>query len=132
MTKLANVTPVLKARDIAATVAFYTEVIGFTVDTLWPEEDPALCILDHGDVHLLFDLAADWDTPGASPGMTGQLVFDADDVLALHARIAERVDILWGPEVYPYGRREFSIRDPNGYRLVFSERTDAPPDCVGK
>lgn len=39
------------------------------------------------------------------------------------------MELLWGPEVYHYGRREFSIRDPNGYELIFSEPTDDPPTC---
>jgi len=28
--------------------------------------------------------------------------------------------IEWGPEVYGYGRREFAIKDCNGYTLTFS------------
>lgn len=49
--------------------------------------------------------------------------------MALYATIAGNVAIEWGPEAYSYGRREFAIKDPNGYLLVFSERTKDPPDC---
>lgn len=131
MQGFANVTPVLKTCDVQAAAAFYSQVLGFAVDALWPEDDPQLCILDNGRVHLMFDARADWDAPGAPPTLTGQLLFDVDDVAGLHARIADRVEILWGPEVYPYGRREFSIKDPDGYRLVFSEPVDcaASDDC---
>ena len=54
---------------------------------------------------------------------------DVEDVMALYATIAGNVAIEWGPEAYSYGRREFAIKDPNGYLLVFSERTKDPPDC---
>ena len=37
--------------------------------------------------------------------------------------------IEWGPEVYWYGRREFAIRDPSGYLIIFSEATTDPPTC---
>jgi hypothetical protein len=97
-------------------------LLGFRVDTLWPESAPTLCILDRDRVHLMFDVGADWDNPGSSPTLTGQLVFDVDELDALHERLRDRVEVLWGPEDYDYGRREFSIRDPNGYRLVFSQR----------
>jgi hypothetical protein len=32
--------------------------------------------------------------------------------------------------VYQYGRREFAIRDPNGYMIIFTEQTDDPPTCA--
>jgi hypothetical protein len=41
--------------------------------------------------------------------------------------VKDRVAIEWGPEVYDYGRREFALRDPDGYLVIFSEETDDPP-----
>jgi hypothetical protein len=35
--------------------------------------------------------------------------------------------IEWDPEVYSYRRREFAVRDPNGYLLIFTETTNDPP-----
>ena len=71
-----------------------------------------------------------YDGDSQAPAMTGQLHIDVEDgVEELHRRLRDRYEILWGPEVYSYGRREFSVRDPNGYRLVFSEVTDDPVTC---
>ncbi|MFQ5709724.1 MAG: glyoxalase superfamily protein [bacterium] len=131
MIEFKNTTPMLKTDDIQATVDFYTKVLGFTIDTLWPEDQPTLCILDRGNVHLMFSTDADWDAPGANPTMTGQLVFDVNDVSKLHKSLEGKVKVLWGPQVYEYGRREFSIMDPNGYRLVFSEPTQEPATYKG-
>lgn len=125
MIEFRNTTPVLKASDIQATVEFYTQVLGFRLDTLRPGDQPTLCILDHGNVHLMFDANADWDSPGANPSITGQLLFEVNDVTDLYDNIREKAEVLWGPEVYSYNRREFSVRDPNGYRLVFSEDREA-------
>lgn len=121
-------TPHLLARDIEATVAFYVELLGFTVETLWPAANPTLCVLDRHGVHLVFDTGANWDAPRQPPTLSGQLVFEVDDVDRLHESLVGRVEILWGPESYDYGRREFSIRDPDGYRLVFSQRADPDAD----
>ena len=37
------------------------------------------------------------------------------------------IAVEWGPEVYGYGRREFAIKDCNGYLLTFSAPTSDPP-----
>ena len=69
--------------------------------------------------------------------MTGQIHFDLrphvdgrSAVLDMLERIKPHARILWGPEVYAYGRREFSCNDANGYALVFSESASDPPTCV--
>ncbi len=69
----------------------------------------------------------DDDQPHLPPTLTGQLWVDVEDVRALHALVSPQVEVLWGPEVYSYHRREFAIRDPNGYLLAFSESTDDAP-----
>lgn len=115
----------LVASDIREAVAFYRDVLGFTVDTIWgPDADPEGCILDRGDVHLLFHR-----DDGSEPKMSGVLVIEVDGVVNLHERIDGKAEVLWGPEIYSYGMREFAVRDPNGYRLAFCEPTDDPPTC---
>lgn len=125
MTRLHGVTPALQTRDLPGTIAFYRDVLGFTVHLLWPEEHPTFCILDHGEVHLSFYV--DTHGGGSEPRMTGQLRIDAEGVRQIHERVRPHAEIEWGPEVYHYGRREFSVKDPNGYSLIFSEPTSDPP-----
>ena len=133
-----GITPFLAARDLEQTAAFYAELLGFRVALRHPPERPTLLVLeseaDEGrSVELLFDTSL-WSGP---PALTGQLVLDLGElgatepsrVLRLLERIGERAELLWGPEVYGYGRREASVRDPNGYAVVLSERTDEPPTC---
>ena len=123
-----DVTPCLKTRDLAATVDFYVNVLGFVVDTVHPSETPTLCILDHETVHLAF--VTDPQNWYQEPRLAGQLWIGVTDVMAMHARVVEKgVTVEWGPEVYTYGRREFAIKDNNGYLLAFSEPTSDPPTC---
>ena len=73
MTTFTSITPHLKTNDLAATIRFYTDVLGFTVDpnTLYPQ-----------------------------PCLAGQLWIEVQDVMSLHSNVAGRVKIEWGPEVY--------------------------------
>jgi uncharacterized glyoxalase superfamily protein PhnB len=123
-----DVTPCLKTNDIRGTIDFYVNVLGFVADTMHPPDDPTLCILDHGAVRLAF--VTDPQNWYQEPRLAGQLWIHVTDVMALHARVAEKgVAIEWGPEVYSYGRREFAIKDNNGYLLALSEATSDPPTC---
>jgi catechol 2,3-dioxygenase-like lactoylglutathione lyase family enzyme len=113
-----DVTPFLKTKDLAQTIEFYVDLLGFVVDSQWPADNPTNCILDNGQVHLAF--GTDPQNWYAAPGLSGQLWIDVDNVLALHASLVGKVPVEWGPEVYSYGRREFAIKDCNGYFLTFS------------
>ena len=118
------ITPALKATDLRRTIDFYSR-LGFDVESTWPEDDPTFCILDNGPTHLMF-FTEDMEPGEGSPKLTGQLHIDLDDgVQQLFERLKDEHDVLWGPEVYAYGRREFSIRDPNGY-LIEIQRFEDP------
>ena len=118
MITFKGVTPFLKTKDLAKTIAFYG-TLGFVVDSKWPADNPTDCILDNGHVHLAF--GTDPQNRYPDPCLSGQLWLDVDNVMSLHARLVGKVPIEWGPEVYGYRRREFAIKDCNGYLLTFSE-----------
>ena len=125
--KAKKICPTLFTEDLQATIQFYCDELSFRVDVLWPEDEATFCILQNGEQFLSFYSDA---LAGESEAMmSGQLHIDTADVLSLHQRLQQNHEILWGPDVYHYGRREFSVADPNGYRLVFSEATDDPPTC---
>jgi len=119
-----GITPFLKTKDLARTIEFYVTLLGFVVDSQWPADNPTDCILDNGQVHLAF--GTDPQNRYPAPGLSGQLWIDVDNVVALHASLVGKVPIEWGPEVYGYGRREFAIKDCNGYLLTFSAPTSDP------
>ncbi len=121
---LTNVVPRLPVQNLAATRTFYTDVLGFRAGEDWPEEDPTFLILCFGEVEIQFYRAAQEVPTGEAT-----LSFDATSVQELAQKLTPQVAIEWGPEVYSYGRREFAIRDPDGYLLIFSEETDDAPTC---
>ena len=121
-----GISPRLPTTDLPRTIAFYEDVLGFRADVLWPEVDPTFCLLRRGQISLAFDRV---ESSVALPDATGFYI-EAADVRAMHQDLRGRVTVEWGPEVYQYGRREFAIRDPNGYMIIFTEHTDDPPTCA--
>ena len=136
MSHVRGIAPFLHTNDLAATIAFYTTHFGLRVATLHPPESPTFAILDAVDPATDAPIASIMFATGlwrGAPSLTGQIHLDlgaqgsgASRVLPLVERLRGACEILWGPEVYPYGRRECSLRDPNGYALVLSEETSDP------
>ncbi len=124
MTTFSHVIPRLPVISIPRTIAFYTQILGFEVDVLWPDEEPTFVIVRRDDVSVGFFLP---DEHRPDVGGYAELYVEVADMAPLIALIGTRVPIEWGPEVYSYGRREFAIRDPDSYLIVFTEPTDDPP-----
>ncbi|QEH33804.1 Glyoxalase-like domain protein [Aquisphaera giovannonii] len=120
MAGFAQLTAMLQTRDMAGTIAFYTGLLGFSVASRWPLEDPVWCLLERDGARVMFMTN---DHLG-KPAMTGTLYIQTDDVLEVHRRLEGHVHVLWGPEVYEYGMHEFAIKDCNGYTISFGEPTD--------
>lgn len=123
-----GVIPRLPVIDLGRSVAFYSQVLRFQISVLYPEDAPTFCVLDRDSISLGF-FTADPARPELVIG-TVELYLAVDDVQALFIEIRDQVFIEWGPEVYFYGRREFAIRDPDGYLLIFTEATDDLPTCL--
>jgi catechol 2,3-dioxygenase-like lactoylglutathione lyase family enzyme len=126
--QLQRITPRLPVADLQRTIAFYTQTLEFQVGVLWPEDEPTFCILDRDRVSVGF-FVPDGEHRTGTPG-GGDLYIDVQDVRALHSVLKDKTEIAWGPEVYTYGRREFAVKDPDGYWVIFTERTNDPPTCA--
>lgn len=120
-------TPVFYVADLIAARDFYSRVLGFTVDTCWPDGDPQVLMVDHGDAHLMFVREDD----ATQRSCRSEVRIETHGVAELHKHLASRVTVEWGPEVYFYGRREFSVRDPNGVSVIFTEETADEPGGEG-
>lgn len=61
------------------------------------------------------------DEHPARPLITGSLYVNVDDVDALAAELAGKVELSHGPADQPHGMREIGLSDPNGYYLIFGQ-----------
>lgn len=132
MTRLVQLRPMLDAADLDATIAFYTDVLGFTAT----DRMEGWVNLLKDDVRVMFNQLHthdegdhDHDDHGhdhpSEPTMTGSLYFNVDDVDALALDLGGKATLLFGPVTQPHGMREIGVRDPNGYVLIFGTPVDA-------
>ena len=111
-------------KDAEASLRFYTETLGFTVQNQMSDDDgtPTWCALKWGNARVMFYSAASLDQPPGPSAMTGVLYFNPADVRALWAHLKDRAEVAWPLEEMPYGMLEFAIRDCNGYILSFGQQ----------
>ena len=117
-----RVLPCLLATDMRRTLEFYLEKLGFCQTGYWPiESDPVRTEVRRDDVAIIFVTEA-WRGSGDGLKCSGMLYLFPESVERLAEELRGKVAFEWGPEVTEWDTREFAIRDPNGYMLVFAER----------
>ena len=110
---------VLAVHDLAASTAYFTQVLGFSKD--WNDGDNWQALI-RGGVRLMLGRCPD-SLPAAQLGDHSYFGFFAtDDVDALHAEFAARgALILSGPADKPWGWREMAVATPEGHRMMFAQ-----------
>lgn len=119
MAAFKNIIPVLKVAHLERSIAFYQEVLGFSV--VWQAANDGggdNAMLKAGDVAILLSTGAHL---GDKPQFTGSLYFNVTGVKAYFESIKEKAKVLWPLEEMDYGQIEFGIRDIDGYTLAFAE-----------
>ncbi len=112
--------PLLAVADIARSVAFYCDGLGFRVVNRWePNGQLAWCWLARGQAALMLQQATDEDPPPETWGHGIHLYFICDDADALYSGITARGIQASKPSVTFYGMNQTHLTDPDGYRLCF-------------
>jgi uncharacterized glyoxalase superfamily protein PhnB len=135
MTRLSQLRPMLEVLDVDASVAFYTEVLGFTVmASIDDDEQPGHLVwasLEKDSVRLMVNQMHTHDEDDEhghdhahEPSFTGSLYFTVDDVDALALDLGGKVQIEFGPTDQTYGMRDLGLTDPDGYFLLFGTPID--------
>ena len=114
---MRSLTPMLQTSDMDRTIAWYGDVLGFRC----VGRMDGWCRLEQGGVSLMFMKN---DHVGAPHATATQYIY-VDDLDALWEALKDRITPEWGPELMPYGMREFAIKDPDGYYLSFGEQVRA-------
>jgi len=114
--------PVLEVADVAVSMTWYREMLGFSADP-FPETPPhQFAILRHGQTELMLRC-------GTSKARPGQRQYKWDvylrlgggQVRQLFAELTSRGVISRRLERMFYGLAEFEIKDPDGYVLCLAE-----------
>ncbi len=116
--KALKLSPVLYTTELRETVDFYCTKLDFNVINL--DEQQQWALLQNGDVQIMMSYPNEHlDYRGAE--FSGSFYIEVDDIHALWQRIATEAEVVYEPEDFEWGMREFAIRDNNGYILQFGQ-----------
>jgi catechol 2,3-dioxygenase-like lactoylglutathione lyase family enzyme len=125
--------PFFGVKDMAASLRFYVDVLGFRITNRWTPDDPKVirwCWLKHGDASLMLQTFWRDGGPGGWPeGTLGQGVsvcLMCDDALEIRREtlargLAPSRDAFVGNNLWVVG-----YTDPDGYEIDFESPTDVP------
>lgn len=125
---MQSLIPSLAVKDIAASLRFYTDVLGFDTGFTMPDASGKLThgSVKRGDVEIMFGRLNPDETHDQGPLGRGVYLYttvaDDEDIdgLFAHARkagapvVQEPMDQFWG-------HRDWTVADPDGYRVVVSK-----------
>ena len=116
--KFHNLVPMLYTTDLEATIAFYTNHLGFTCGEQNKDWDWAVLYRD--DVELMFA------TPNehinfVKPEFSGSFYMKISNVDTLWQTVKDEVEVCYAIDNFEWNMREFAIYDNNGYILQFGE-----------
>ena len=112
---------VLAVKDLAVEAAYYIDKLGFERDFRAPGWE----FLSFGDFKVMLGECADEMTAGATGNHSWYahvIVENVDDVY--HEFIDRGATILSPIADKPWDVREFSVKTPDGHRIVFGQATD--------
>ena len=123
-----KLTPNLVVRDVAASVEFYRSMFGAKMEKSVPEAVPyVFASVVSGPVEIFFNdqqyVAKEYPAIAGPPlGGTLTLYIEVEDVRRLHDEVrAKGADITMPLTDQFYGMREFAMRDPDGWVLMFAQ-----------
>jgi glyoxylase I family protein len=123
-------TPLLQVFDMPTSVAFYRDRLGFeVVQQAGAGDDVDWIWLRKNDSDLMLNTAYERDErpPRPDPARIAAhadvtLFYGCRDADALHRALRERGVECGPPTVAPYGMKQLTVRDPDGYLLCFQHR----------
>jgi len=113
---IRGVSIALSTDDVARSVKFYVEQLGFTCGLQL--EGFARVRLGAADIMLARPNA---HVPWQGPRFTGSIYLAVDNVDQLWEQFKARARIVYPIATMEYGIREFGLLDDNGYQLSFAQ-----------
>jgi catechol 2,3-dioxygenase-like lactoylglutathione lyase family enzyme len=126
--QLKKLTPNLIVADVAVSVAFYRDVLGFGVGQTVPESAPYVFASVQSDSVEIFlnapePAVAEYPAFKDRPiGGTLTLFIEVDNIRQAYESLKDRVHVVMPLETKWYGVTEFAFTDPDGYVITFAER----------
>jgi uncharacterized glyoxalase superfamily protein PhnB len=115
--------PLIYVSDIFKSIYFYRDILGFKMGELYPDREcPTYAPIFVGDNKLMLSQARDSNKSLHQDHLGGsglQMFIRVDNVDEELHRIKNQVPLVKNIENKPWGDREFTISDPDGYLISF-------------
>jgi catechol 2,3-dioxygenase-like lactoylglutathione lyase family enzyme len=119
-----QVVPMIHVPDVRATVEWYRG-LGFEVLSTWEDDgEMSWASLAYGDTEVMFNAGGQ---PSAAARREVDLYARVPDVTALYERLRGSYSLVAELHDTFYGRREFIIRDINGFWITFGQALSEGP-----
>jgi catechol 2,3-dioxygenase-like lactoylglutathione lyase family enzyme len=117
--KFYHCVPFMPVRNLQDTVAYYRDQLGFYKEWFWGEQDAGI---RRDNMHLLFNYAPDFVERINTQTQHFEIMWFVDNVNEIYEEFKQKdVIIASEPENKPWGVREFTVLDINGYYLRIAE-----------
>jgi catechol 2,3-dioxygenase-like lactoylglutathione lyase family enzyme len=118
---IRSITPQLRTTDMASTIRFYTEKLGFEVEFNYEDFYAGIRLGDR-TIHIKRVDELDPSIPFVDEGGHLHLYFETDGVAAFAERLkVEGVTLVEDVHETAWNTREFVIHDDQGHTLYFGE-----------
>jgi len=127
---LKSLTPNLIVSDVARSIGFYRDVLGFSLGPTVPEQAPyVFAIVQSGPVQIFLNApepaVAEYPAFAGRPlGGTLTLFIEVERISEVYEDLKTRVEVVMPLERKWYGVTEFAFADPDGYLITFAERAE--------
>jgi len=128
--ELKKLTPNLIVSNVERSIAFYRDVLGFSVTATVPDAAPyVFASIQSGAVEIFLNAPepaiAEYPPLGGRPiGGTLTLFIEVTGIAEVYESLKTRVKVVMPFEKKWYGVTEFAFEDPDGYLITFAERSD--------
>jgi len=128
--EVRGLTPLVQVYDMPTSVRFYRDRLGFEIVSTSPvlgKDKFHWALLRLGKAELMLNTAYEFDNERPVPADRGRvaahedttLYFECPDVDAAYEELRDKGVSVNMPKVAPYGMKQMSLRDPDGYTLCF-------------
>jgi glyoxylase I family protein len=128
---LDGIAPQLQVHDMARSIAFYCDVLGFQVMATSPRHATEVdwCMLAQGEIAIMLAASSEPAARTAAESILPDdrgiaLYFGCTDVDAAHAQLQRLSYPVAAPVTTPYGMRQLRLRDPDGFELCLQHPVD--------
>lgn len=124
---MKNITTELMVDNMAESINFYRDILGFNLIVSEPKENPFFVIIQNGSVELMLYNRDQFSQEipkfrDMSVGGSIALYIGVEEVEKLYKSLKNKVKIVQELHTTDYGSVEFSCEDNSGYVLMFNER----------